>query len=186
MHPNHVCSLDILRTQSPNSCPDFLPDPPGIVIFSSETPLLCMVSCFLFIFRVHLGSFSDCVESQITESQGPQGPGHTWPSWWVSSLCNPVAVSWGLWTKRTWRSGQDKIIQDHRMSTQGTWYLGQHCPFVPRPIAENSHYSPILGSYMLCHGLKISAAPQNQWRGVGCVKCWRDRSLFPGLHISVS
>jgi hypothetical protein len=31
MFPNHVFSLDILRTKSPNSWPDFLADAPGIV-----------------------------------------------------------------------------------------------------------------------------------------------------------
>jgi hypothetical protein len=68
MFTNHVCSLNILRTQSPNSCPDSLPDPPGIVIFSFEVLLLCMESCFLFTFRVTLGSFCGCVEPQIKES----------------------------------------------------------------------------------------------------------------------
>jgi hypothetical protein len=92
----HIWSLNILRTQSPNSCARFSSRFSGVVIFSFKTPLLCMVSCFLIIFRVHPGSFSDCVEPQITESQGQWGPGHPWPGRWDSPLYNPVAVRLGI------------------------------------------------------------------------------------------
>jgi hypothetical protein len=99
--PNHICSLDVLRTQSPNSCPRF----------SSRSSWDCHIQLWGSIalhgvlLLIHLQSASHvllcCVELQIAECQGPQGPSLPCPGEWHSPLCNPGTVRLGMWAKRT-------------------------------------------------------------------------------------
>jgi hypothetical protein len=60
-----------------------------------------MESCFLFTFRVTLGSFCGCVEPQIKESWGPWWPDQPCPGWWDSPLFIMGLWGLGLWTRGT-------------------------------------------------------------------------------------
>jgi hypothetical protein len=97
--PNHICSLDVLRT-----VPQLMPQIFFQTLLGLSYSFWGSTALHGVLFLIHLQSASHvllcCVEPQITEYQGPQGPGLPCLGKWDSPWCNPETVSLGMW-KRT-------------------------------------------------------------------------------------